>query len=103
MVVPHHVQHGEHDVKGVGAVQSHQNVIEAAPLLVEKNHYREEVPDDAQGPEAKHDGADEGRVGLEVVVVEEVHVLGGVVTTVLVILHWKTFTSVLPMTFSSDY
>ena len=90
VVVPHDVQHGEHDVETVGDVQSHQDVVEADSLLVEKDDNREEVTDDAEGPEAEHDGPDEGGVGLEVLMVDEGQVLGRVVTAVLVIVHWKT-------------
>ena len=98
VVVPHHVQHGEHDVETVGDVQSHQDVVEADPLLVEKDDNREEVTDDAESPEAEHDGPDEGGVGLEVMMVDELQVLGRVVTAVLVIVHWKTLALVLEVT-----
>ena len=89
VVVLHNIKNCEDDMQSVRTVECHQYIVEADPFLVEEDHYGEEVTNDAHTSQAKHDVANEGRVGLEVVLlIDYCHVLQGVVAPGLVIVNY---------------
>ena len=86
MVIPDNIKDGENDMKSVEAVESHQKVIEADSFLVDENHNGEDVTNDSQGSQGKHEVANEVRVGLEdVSLVDDGHVFCRVVASILVV------------------
>ena len=86
MIVPDDIQQGKHNVEGVKDIESHQEVVEADLLFLEKNKDRQRVAHQTQSPNKEHEGSQEVRERLEPLsFVDHCHVLLGVVAAILII------------------